>query len=430
MQQRVLDNGLKVIAESLPGRRKVQLHIGIFAGAMDEPSEKKGGLHLLEHMQYSSNGGQTAREFVEAVEFKGGTTNAYTSPTETSVGFWVRSARLYDTLDIAVQALINRDYNVEEFEREKEGVVKTELVTYERVSPTRFFDRILYPQTFRGTPLQEDTIGTLASVRSLTLDDILDLKDRLYVPNNMFVLAVGGLDEEEFIMEVEKRFDSMQPKSVEHPRFSWTLEPREMYSEMFDLKDPYDSDQDAAFAYLVYQVNPVSSPDEAGIYFLNTLIGEGQSSLLFQELRQDRGIGYDLGSHYVSMNGHGALVCGVPFVDPTRIEETVDGITDIIKRLSREPVPERIFEGNKEKYLSKFEDILDETQLLAGERLARTFLGAYLDVMEVPAAIEKLTRGELFDVARRNLSGDPLLVIASAAGYSNRYSHLAPKTAL
>ena len=145
------------------------------------------------------------------------------------------------------------------------------------------------------------------------------------------------------------------------------------------------------------------------------------------KLREKRGIGYGLASDYLSMRGNGVFTLGVPMLIPDKINEAVDAMLGIVKNLCTAPLTERNLAGNKEKFMSNYGDILDSSESMASQRIDRELEKHYHDLMEIPKKVESMSAGELQDIARRNFSGDPLIVIASAPGYQNNYSHLAAK---
>jgi len=202
-------------------------------------------------------------EFAESAEFEGMKLTASTSHLETLYDCWTPGSKLELAIKILFSLATNRSYNLEEFVRERNGIVMTELITYERYPYMRFVERVLLPEVFKGTPLEDDIIGTPKSVKSLELSDLLQLKDTFYVPNNTKVVAVGAVDEDKFFQSVEKTFGASndgiwRPYPVEQPNFTWKLEPRVVYKEFPDLKDPEDPEIDGAIAYIAYQVNPRS----------------------------------------------------------------------------------------------------------------------------------------------------------------------------
>ena len=193
MERREYNNGLVAIAEPIAGKSKAQIFVGMDVGAKNEPTEKKGGLHLLEHRMFGSNDQTSSLEFVESAEFHGIGLNAFTSHIETIYDCWTPGSKLEHAVNLLFSLVTNRSYDSEEFIKERDGVVMTELITSERTPYQRFIGRLLFPEIFEGTPLQDDVIGTPRSVRSLEISDLINIKDAFYVPNNTKIAAAAPL---------------------------------------------------------------------------------------------------------------------------------------------------------------------------------------------------------------------------------------------
>ena len=429
------NNGLDAIVEPLKGESEVHVLIGMNMGSQDEPPEKVGGMHLREHECFGSNGEKTSREFVEDLEYKGFEINAATNPVET-VYFAGTVKTLYDLNDLArlairenFKAIKSIRPHEKEFYRERDKVIQNELIMYERNPYSRFEDRVLNPAIFKGSPLEYDVIGTTKSLRSVTIDDVERLGEKFHVPNNTKVVVVGDINPNIIFEEIERTFgtssDGWKPKLVEHPSYTWNLIPRVVYKEFPDLKDPEIKEQDGAMVCLVYQVNPMRHPDEVGLYLLETVLGQGFSSKLFQELREKHGAGYHPFSEYITLRGNSAMVLALPQLMPSQIDIAVEELLHQVDNLRRHPLSKHDFEGNYVKFLARHNKLLKDPVERAGLRMDRLLEPHYYDLLDIKGKLDSIKRDELQDVAKRNFRGDPLIVIAAPEGYTNNYSRYA-----
>jgi len=419
MKRRVYDNGLVAIAEPMTHKRKTNLIVDINVGSKNETAEKKGGAHLLEHMMFKSNDHQTTEEIAETSDFNGINRNASTSQVSTKLKFGFPPEKLSLSLKLAYQAINNISYKEEEFTKEKEGPVTDELIKYDRDPKSRFMLRTVTPNLWRGcSPLEETAIGTMESVRSLKLSDLYNLKDKFYVPNNMIIVCTGNLNEDEFFYEVEKGFGNLKPKSFTQPDLNWKIDPRIVYSEIPEFKDS-KKEKDQSVLYMVHQINSRSHEDWQILDFIDTCIGEGFTSSLFQELREKRGIGYSQFSTIQSVQGNGILYMGVSGLKPHKVEEATKIMRSIIKNLKESELSDRFFEGKKTQFISDYLDDADSFSFRARYLLKNEYERYYQDFDTIQDRIERMQKEDVIDVAKRNLSEEPLIFLANPTGYGN-----------
>lgn len=421
LERRTYDNGLVAIAEPIEGKKKAFLLVGMDVGAKNESSEKKGGAHLLEHMMFNSNEYRTREEIAEVSEFNGIETNAGTSITNTILEFNLPPDQLPISMELAYQSIISRGYREEEFLNERDGPVTAELVMHERSPHSRFSERRLRPVLYKGSVWDESAIGTLQSLKSLQLSDLIDLKERFYVPNNIIIVSTGDVDKAKFFDEVENKFGKMRYKEVKQPDLSWKLNPMIFYDEISEFKDSIDSDKDQALISMIHKVSPISQKDYLGLEIIDYIIGGGFTSYLMQELRQKRGIGYTPSSSLNSTRGNGTFSMSVPGLKPCQIKETVNVMREIIKNLSNDIVSERFFEGKKTQYFSAYLGNIDSASRRAIVRLDEYFEKPFYDILEIPARLNDLTSEGIREIAQRNFSGEPFIAIGNPPGYSNLF---------
>jgi len=417
VQKQVLDNGLHAVAEPIEGKKKVFLHVGIDVGSKNEASEKKGGAHLLEHMMFRSNNWRSSDKIAEACEYSGISTNAFTSPVSTVLTFSLPPEKLDLAVELAYQAIANTAYDEKEFATEKDGPVTTELVMNERNPRNRFFIRVAIPRVYDGTPLSDAVIGTFESVRGLSIADMLDLKKRFYVPNNMIVVATGAVNPEKLFEAAQKYFAGMSSSPVEQPKIEWKFRPGVCKVEFSDLKDPKKPEQDNAFVGLVYQCPGSQEPDSAAVGLLTTMIADGFTSLMFKELRKERGIGYSPQGDYTSFLNNAIVYLGVPGLHPSRVLESIEVMDGILAKLRKGDVSSEFVEGKKFQLVSRIIDGFDSGSSRAGYWIGERFSPSFYDDEKKIEAVRALSAKQLAEVAERVFSKEPLVFVASAPGY-------------
>ncbi len=319
--RRDFPNGLVAMAAPLPSRRRMALSIAIDAGSKDEPSERKGGAHLLEHILFKSNEFATTREIARRLEFSGMSGNAATSAHYTSLDFHLPPSGLVEVLALSTQLIRARQYDPLEFETERRGPVQVELMKMEHDHEARYETRVVYPRILEGTPLAEPAIGTFESVAGLGLPDLVAFKDALYVPPKMVVSAAGSFEPEIFFRMVEASLGTHVGAASPKVGWTWALRPGVEYSELPELEEKDRSEGDEAMLDVLLQVAPASHPDSTALGFLAAMIGGGITSRMFEELREKRGIGYAPHAHYAADRDVSYLRASVPGLHPTQVSQ-------------------------------------------------------------------------------------------------------------
>jgi len=421
MIRREYQNGLTAIAVPLKGKKRAAFFVGIDVGSKNESREKKGCAHLLEHMMFRSNEFRTTDQIAEDAEFNGMKFNARTNASDTLLKFWLPPAMLGLAMEIAYQSIVSGSYDLQEFQTEKDGPVTTELVAYERDPTQRYARRVLLPRVFENTPFEDATIGTIDSVRKLEVSDLVHMKRSLYVPNNMVISAAGAVDPERFFEEIDKHFGNLTKRKVTQPDLTLKWRPGVEYVEFDDLKDPQNDLQDQAAVYVIYRVNGIQHEDAAGLALAETMIGDGFTSYMFRELRKERGIGYTPETGYVSMRGNAIFMMGIPALHPNQLEEAVDVVDTITQRVKEGTIDQRFLAGKKTQLISSVLSSVESTSFHATSAIEREFERHHYTTASLLSAIDGMTLGHLQDITRRNFGNDPIIVVASAPGYKNRF---------
>jgi len=416
------DNGLVVVCKEVLGRSVTSLIVGINVGSKNDPERQEGCAHLLEHMLFSSNEFRTQSEIVEAGEFSGMNFNAHTSKISTEMEFILPSEQLRLALELAYQSVLSRECCEEELHREKTGPVTDELRKNEMKLEKKFFVRVMYPRVFLGTPFDHAVIGTLDSLKNLTLSDLIKMKDMFYVPNNMVISAAGSLNPDLFFSEIESSFATMNRSVVVQPEINWTLTPGVEYVVFPELKGS-DKDHDHAYLHIIYQVNPPNSVDSSCLSLISYMIGQGHTSLLFKKLRNERGIGYSPSASYSSLEQCATFRVGLSGLHPLKIEESAQVMFKIIDDIKQGNLTDDFLEGKKNQLISNLligmeTEVGNSTYLMGSEFREYVYKTPELLI----EAIRKITREQVQEVAQRNFSREPLIVIASAPGYKNIFT--------
>ena len=326
-QRTVLPDGPRVISAQLPGSRSLSLAIYVLAGSRLETRDRAGVAHFMEHVTFKGTRAYpTTRAVSQAIEGAGGSSNAATDRESTV--YWARlpmreAERAFGVLSELVFRPLLRETDIS---RERDIIIE-EIRSYQD-DPGQFVFNLFDRAFFGDTPLGWEIAGDEASVRGLAVEDIKKFWSDTYMPSNTVVAAAGDLDHAA-VVDLVKRNIGTGNGLV--PAFA---APPALPAERLIVEN-----RDVAQAHIVLGVPALrrDDPDQWALEMLNTILGEGASSRLFQELREEAGLTYDVHSFQTDYADCGALQVYAG-VDPADVDAATKAILGELRRLVDEPV--------------------------------------------------------------------------------------------
>jgi len=396
-----LPEGPRVISARLPGSRSLSVAVYVLAGSRLEDRTRSGVAHFMEHVTFKGTRAyQTTRAVSEAIEGYGGSSNAATDRESTV--YWARvpvreAERAFDVLSELVVRPLLRDNDIA---RERDIIVE-EIRSY-KDDPGQFvfnlFDRAFYGDT----PLGWEIAGDEDSVRGLTDDDIRGFWSQAYRPANLVVSVAGDLEHGDVVEMVERNFgvgNGVVPGFVEAPRAP------------LDRISVEHRDLAQAHLCLGLPALPRDHPDQWALEMLNTVLGEGSSSRLFQEVREEAGLAYDVHSFQTDYADTGSLQIYAG-VDPHDIDETIGAILDELRRLRDEPVAQAELDRARAYTSGRLELRLEESRhLSAWLGVQEALHDRVLTLDDALTELERVTPADVQQLAQR-LFRDELLCLS------------------
>jgi predicted Zn-dependent peptidase len=276
-----LSNGIRVITESMPAFRSASVGIWADVGSASESSEQRGISHLVEHMLFKGTAQRTARQIAEEMDGIGGNLNAFTDKESTCYYAKVMDQHLPIAIDVLSDMFLHSQFDASELEKEQK-VVLEEIKMYDD-SPDELIHDLFIQTMWRGSNLGAPTIGFDETVTRITPADLRLHMQRHYAPNSVLVAAAGNVDHDEVVALAEKSFGAFRGAcTIDRPE-----KPQTTPDTLFKQKD---SEQ----AYVVMGTRGLSLRDERRyvLSVMDTILGGGMSSRLFQEIREKRGLVY------------------------------------------------------------------------------------------------------------------------------------------
>jgi predicted Zn-dependent peptidase len=399
-QKTVLPNGLRIMTSRMPHARSAAVSLYVGAGNRYEDETTSGLSHYLEHVLFKGTVRYPTPKLVsETIESVGGVLNAATDREATVFYAKIPKAHTASAIDLLVDMLRAPLMEPAEFEKER-GVILEELAATQDSPPdqaSQLLDSILFPDQ----PLGWDIGGTPESVAALTRQQALDYMAQQYVPNNVVMSVAGDVDHERVVEQVsELAADwTRAAPSKWHPHSNGHRGP------VVRVKSKKTEQAHLSMAVPGYHL---LHPDRQALDILSTILGEGMSSRLFMEIREVRGLAYDVHSYIEHYHDTGVFGVGAG-TDPNNAAETVSAILEELARIRDHPVDDDELAKAKRLAAGRLELRMEDTRAVSGWVGSQEILiNRVLTPDEVLARIQRLTPGDLSRVAADLLRRDAL----------------------
>ncbi len=318
-----LDNGMTVLVKEVPSAKVATVQIWVKAGSIYEEADEGGITHLIEHMIFKGTKNRGPGAVAAAIEEKGGQINAYTSYEYTVYHATLPARDWGVALDVLTDAVRNSVFDAKELEKEKKVVLEEIGMRNDR--PEVMFFEEMMKHSYSTHPYRLPVIGTKESVSSFSRADILNYMAKHYQPNNFTVVVVGGVHYEPVIKQVTELFKDLPKQSVDAQEM--VEEPSPSGPKLFSLEEAVNQAQMA----LVFPITAFDDPDTPVVDVISGILGHGDTSRLYEQLRNKRGLVYTINSSAFTPKYPGLLEITAT-LDQGRIKETIlASLTEIFK---------------------------------------------------------------------------------------------------
>jgi predicted Zn-dependent peptidase len=393
----MLPNGIRVLTETMPSVRSASIGIWADVGSALEAPERRGISHLVEHMLFKGTPRRSAREIAETMDGVGGNLNAFTDKETTCYYAKVIDRHVPLAMDVLSDMFLHSVFDPQELAKEQK-VVLEEIKMYED-SPDELIHDLFLQTMWRGSNLGDPTIGFNETVVRIGPDDLRAHMRAHYAPNSIVVAAAGNVDHESFADLAAEHFASFEGASEAYAPDSPIVTPGRLVRHK-------DSEQ----AYVVAGTRGLSVRDERryALSLLDTMLGGGMSSRLFQEIREKRGLVYTVYSFQAAYREAGLF--GVyAGTSPENVQACIDVIAEQFKLMREVPVGEAELHLAKEHIKGSLTLSLESTSSRM-IRLGRNefALGRNVDPEEIERRIDAVTAEEVQELAADLLRDDDL----------------------
>lgn len=398
----VLENGIRVVSESIPYVKSISLGVWINVGSRDEDEANNGITHFIEHMVFKGTKKRNAREIAEFVEDIGGYLNAFTTKENTCFYVRILSEHLKEGVEILSDMIQNPVFDKKEIEKEK-GVVFEEIKDIEDDLEEYIGDLLEY-YIYYPHPLGFPIIGTKETVKAFTQEKLFEHLKKFYNPNNIVISAAGNLVHDELVRYVDRFFNSRSTNGFYYKR--------EKPDKVRVVNHTVEKATNQSHICIGTATYGAKDSKRDHLLLLNTILGDGMSSRLFQNIREKQGLVYSIYSFYAMFKDSG--VFGVYFAcDKKNVDKTIEYVwkefDSVVKGGIRLDELKRAKAQVKSSLLIGLESLSNRMQRLA--QIEFFYDGKYTDINEIIRGIEAISSDEVCEVANEVLNKERFTTI-------------------
>ncbi len=285
IERQVLPNGLTILTERMDHIRSVSMGIWIRSGSRHEDPRVNGITHFVEHMVFKGTTSRSAEDIARQVDSIGGNMDAFTGKETICFNVKVLDEHLPRAVDILSDMVLHPTFDGKEIGRER-GVILEEIKMDED-NPDYLVHEIFTQNFFKGHPLGKPILGTKETVRRFDQESIWAYYGGKFAPGNMIISAAGNLQHQDFVDLLRQRFEQLPAG----PNDGWRDTPPKTNSRIILRNKKALEQVQICIGVPSY---PISHERRYVTYILNTLLGGGMSSRLFQNVREKQGLVYSI----------------------------------------------------------------------------------------------------------------------------------------
>src|ERR1700752_328633 len=329
IRRQVLSNGLTIITEQMAHIRSASIGIWLQTGSRDEDPEWNGISHFIEHMVFKGTKHRSAEEIARQVDSIGGNMDAFTAKECICFNVKVLDEHVPVALDVLSDLALNPVFDAADIDRERAVIM--EEIKMDEDNPDYLVHEI-FPQNFwKGPPPGKPILGTKETVKRFERPSVVEAYGHRFAPGNIIVSAAGNLDHDKFVELVTRHFEHMKPMS----NGFHSSKPKIVSRIILRNKKALEQVQ----LCIGVPAYPIAHEKRHAVYILNTVLGGGMSSRLFQNIRERQGLAYSIYSDLNPYRDTGCLAvyAGTSLASAAKV---VPSVVSEFRKLKTERVPE------------------------------------------------------------------------------------------
>ena len=394
VRRTVLPGGLRVVTETLPTVRSAAFGIWVGVGSRDETPVLNGATHYLEHLLFKGTERRSALDISSALDAVGGEMNAFTAKEYTCYYARVLDNDLPLAIDVVSDMLTGSLIREEDILTERDVVLEEIAMTED--DPGDVVHDLFAQVMYGSSPLGRPVLGTVDTINALTRDQVAGFYKRRYRPEHLVVAAAGNVDHAKVVRQVERAFAGSLTRTDVVP-----AEPRGGSRALKTAGKVEILDRPTEQAHLVLGLPGLARRDDRrwALGVLNSALGGGMSSRLFQEVREKRGLAYSVYS-YASSYADTGLFGIYAGCQPKRVEEVLKICREELQRVAEQGITdEELKRAIGQMSGSTVLGMEDTGSLMSRVGKAELCYGTHLSVDELLGKISAVTLDDVREVA-------------------------------
>ncbi|MBN3038860.1 MAG: insulinase family protein [Candidatus Omnitrophica bacterium] len=388
----ILKNGLTIATRYMPNRDSVSLGIWIKVGSRYEQVKINGISHFLEHLLFKGTARRSCEQIKQSIEGIGGSLNAFTSEETTCYLAKVPAKLLSKALDVLWDMVLNATLSGEDIEMERR-VILEEIRMYKDL-PSHYVTDLLSESLWPGQPLGLNIAGETKSVSHIQRKDLTGYRDHFYRLNNIVVVVSGNVSHKQVLEECKRHISCAKRGKIK--KFVKVRQAQAGPRLKLQVKDTEQ-------AHLALGVHGLARthPDRFCLRLLHVILGANMSSRLFQQVREERGLAYEINTAIKLFQDTGAFIVHAG-IDNRRLVEALEVILGQLSQMKTTKVAEEELKRAKEYYIGQLTLALENTaeqMLWLGERIVCG--GRLLSLQEVIKRIKRIDAADITDLANK-----------------------------
>src|SRR6202453_5018288 len=402
IRRQVLPNGLTVITEQMSHIRSVAIGIWLKSGSRDEDSEWNGISHFIEHMVFKGTETRSAEAIARQVDSIGGNMDAFTAKECICFNIKVLDEHLPLAMDVLSDLVLHPVFDAGDIAKER-GVILEEI-KMDQDNPDYLVHEIFTQSFWKDHGLGLPILGTRDTVKKFERPVVSRFYEHHFAPGNLIVSAAGNLDHKNFVELVTKYFEHVKPaKNGLHS-------PQPKTFSRINLRNKKSLEQ--VQICIGVPSHPIAHERRYASYILNTLLGGGMSSRLFQNIRERQGLAYSIYSDLNPYRDTGcmAVYAGTSLASAAKV---VKSVVNEFRDLKNNPVPEEELRRAKDQLKGSLMLSL-ESSTARMSNLARQemYFDHFQDLDELIEKIEAVTVEDLQILAKEFFKTESIAVTA------------------
>ena len=400
VRKEVLSNGLTILTEPMSSVRSVSVGIWLRTGARQESIEDNGISHFIEHMLFKGTKNRSAEDIARAADSIGGHLDAFTAKETTNYSIKVLDEHLPQAFGILSDLVKNPLFEPEHIKNESR-VIQEEIKMVED-TPDDLVHEIFTQTYWRGHALGRPILGTRSTVRGFDRKRLVSSFRRHYAPNNLLIAAAGHIKHAQIVDLVQKEFGDLPagpalrsgPIPVAHPH----------------LQVRHKKDLEQVHLCVGSPSYPQPHKNRFPAYILNSVLGGGMSSRLFQNIREKRGLAYSVFSSLSSFHDAGCLsIYAGTAADKAR--QVIDLVLKEFCELKSKPISQEELQRAK-AYLkgSMLLSLESSSSRMGNVARQEMYFGRYISLDEIARSVDAVTAEQVQAVAQEFFQPERLAI--------------------